>query len=156
VAGPVRVAVALGSNIEPRREHLDYGVGRLTALLADLRVSSYFETEPVGVRPQPRFLNAAAVGTTGLSAAELLEQLLHIEEARGRARPHQGAPRTLDLDLILYGDQIVSTPDLSVPHPRFRDRQFVLEPLAEIAGDMTDPVTKRSIQELLKSLIADR
>ena len=82
----------------------------------------------------------------------LLERLLAIELEFGRTRPYGGAPRTLDLDLILYGDAIIDEPGLQVPHPRFRERRFVLEPLAEIAGDWRDPVSGQSITELLRSL----
>src|SRR5262249_54089860 len=104
------------------------------------------------VGPQPTYLNAAAVGRTSLPAPELLQALLALERERGRERPHPKAPRTLDLDLILYGDEVIDEPGLTVPHPRFRDRRFVLEPLAEIAADLRDPVTGKTASELLAGL----
>jgi len=108
---------------------------------------------PVGVEtPQAMFLNAVATGESALSAPALLDVLLSVEQQFGRERPYGGAPRTLDLDLILYGDRVITTPNLTVPHPRFRERRFVLEPLAEIAPDWIDPVTGKTIEELLKAL----
>ena len=98
---------------------------------------------------QPRFLNAAAVGRTSLAPRELLETLLRVEREFGRERPFPGAARTLDLDLILYGDCVIEDVGLRVPHPRFRERRFVLEPLVEVAPDWIDPVTGRSISELM-------
>ena len=146
-----RVAIALGSNIGDRARHLDFAVSRLRFFLDDLKVSRYYETEPVGVpEPQPLFLNAAAVGETTQSARAVLEELLAIEYARGRERPHANAPRTLDLDLVLFGDAVIDEPDLVVPHPRFRERRFVLEPLAAIAPQAIDPVTRLTVVELLK------
>jgi 2-amino-4-hydroxy-6-hydroxymethyldihydropteridine diphosphokinase len=106
------------------------------------------------VEPQPRFLNAAAVAEAGLAARELLDLLLDVERRFGRERPRPGAPRTLDLDLILYGGAIINDADLIVPHPRFRDRRFVLDPLAEIAADWIDPVTGCTVRELLGRLPA--
>ena len=149
----VVAAVSLGSNLGDRRAHLDYAVSRLGTLFADLRVSRYQDTDPVGVPDhQPLFLNAAAVGDTALGARDLLDALLAIERERGRERPFPGAARTLDLDLVLYGSLVTDEPGLIVPHPRFRERLFVLGPLAGIAPDLVDPVTGSSVAELLAHL----
>lgn len=149
-----RVAIALGSNLGDRRAHLDYAVARLQRVISDLRVSRYYETAPVGVTgPQPEFLNAAAAGDTTLSAREILDLLLSIERERGRERPFENAARTLDLDLILLGSQVINEDGLVVPHPRFRERRFVLEPLAEISPDLVDPVTGSTIAQLLGGVI---
>jgi 2-amino-4-hydroxy-6-hydroxymethyldihydropteridine diphosphokinase len=142
------VAVALGSNLDDRRAHLEFAVARLRQLIESVRVSSFHDTEPVGVGVQPRFLNGAVVGTVGGEPRALLEALLDIERERGRVRPFPGAARTLDLDLVLFGDRLIDEPDLVVPHPRFRDRAFVLEPLAEIAPELVDPVTGRTVEQL--------
>lgn len=149
----VIAAVALGSNLGDRRAHLDFAVSRLKTSLANLRVSRYHETEPVDAPgPQPLFLNAAAVGETTASAPEILAALMAIERERGRERPFQNAARTLDLDLILYGGLVMQEKTLTVPHPRFRERRFVLEPLAEIAPELVDPVTGSTVGELLRRL----
>ena len=99
--------------------------------------------------PQPRYLNGVVVGDTDLSARALLDRLLAIERAAGRERPAPGAARTLDLDVIFYGDQRVAEAGLVVPHPRFRERLFVLEPLAELAPDWIDPVSGETVSALL-------
>ena len=118
-----------------------------------MRVSSIIETEPVGVsEPQSPYLNAAVTGKTTLEPAALLEVLLGLERARGRERPSLRAPRTLDLDLILYDARIIDAPGLVVPHPRFRERPFVLQPLREIAPGWKDPVTGKTMGELLDHL----
>jgi 2-amino-4-hydroxy-6-hydroxymethyldihydropteridine diphosphokinase len=150
-----RVAIALGSNLGDREDYLRSALDALKPAIDRLRVSTFHDTAPVGVGPQPTFLNAAAVGETSLSARSLLETLLAIERDLGRERPFPGAPRTLDLDLILYGDAIIDqAPSLIVPHPRFRERRFVLEPLVEIAPDWRDPVTGQTVEELLRTLTA--
>jgi len=148
-----RVAVAVGSNLGDRHAHLAFAHDRLGQLLTSFRMSSIIETEPVGVPgAQSNFLNAAAVGDTTLSALDFFYALQDIEQSAGRERPFPGAARTLDLDLILFGAKIVSGRPLTIPHPRFRERRFVLEPLSEIAPDLRDPVTSLTIAELLARL----
>jgi 2-amino-4-hydroxy-6-hydroxymethyldihydropteridine diphosphokinase len=151
-----RVAIALGANLGDRTGHLQQALAELSASVSDLRASSFHETAPVGVvDPQPNYLNAAAVGRTSLTPAALLARMLQIECQLGRRRPHANAARTIDLDLILYDDLVVDAPGLHVPHPRFRDRRFVLAPLAEIAPEMRDPVTGLTVAELLRRLGAE-
>jgi 2-amino-4-hydroxy-6-hydroxymethyldihydropteridine diphosphokinase len=144
--------VALGSNLGHREAHLAFAVERLALLLRDLHVSSWHRTVPEAGSAGPEYLNAAVVGATTLAPRELLECLLDIERERGRDRPYPGAPRTLDLDLVLYGDRQVSEPGLEVPHPRFRERAFVLRPLAEIGAGLRDPVSGLTVGELLRRL----
>jgi 2-amino-4-hydroxy-6-hydroxymethyldihydropteridine diphosphokinase len=147
------VAIALGSNLGDRRAHLDFAVDRLQSILHPFRVSTVEETEPFDVPDaQPPYLNAVIVGETDLEPEALLQQLLAIERARGRQRPSVRAARTLDLDLILYGSRIIETPMLQVPHLRFREREFVLGPLKDIAPDLRDPVTGRTVAELWTAL----
>ena len=117
------------------------------------KVSSFHETEPVGGPPgQGKYLNAAAVLETTLDPLELLQVLQEIEAQFGRVRTVRWGERTLDLDLLLFDDRIIDTPELTIPHPRLRVRRFVLEPLAEIAPEAVDPVTKRTIADLLADL----
>jgi 2-amino-4-hydroxy-6-hydroxymethyldihydropteridine diphosphokinase len=149
----VRVAISLGSNLGDRDAHLEYAIDAMQLDLTEIAVSSFLETQPVGVGPEHgTYLNAAVVGRTQLPARVLLDRLHEIEEERGRARPYPMAPRTLDLDLILYGDATIDEDGLTVPHPRFRERAFVLRPLAEIAPDMIDPVTGLTVAQLYATL----
>ena len=151
------VAIALGSNLGDRRAALAFAADRLATLLDDPVLSDIIETDPVGegLEDQPLYLNAALVGRTSLEARALLDALRQIEADFGRTRLSPGAARTLDLDLILFGDSLVSEPGLEVPHPRFRERFFVLGPLAEIAPEMRDPLTGLKVWELLRALLTD-
>lgn len=144
--------VALGSNVGDRMSHMEHGVARLRAVLSDVVVSSFIETVPEDAADGPLFLNGALVGTTSETPERLLATLLRIEQERGRERHHPGAPRTLDLDLVLVGELTIDSSDLRLPHPRFRSRAFVLGPLADIAPDLIDPVTGKSILELFEGL----
>jgi 2-amino-4-hydroxy-6-hydroxymethyldihydropteridine diphosphokinase len=135
------VAIALGSNVGDREQHLTDAVASLAAFVSNIHLSRFFETEPVDMAgSQRRVINAAATGETTLRARDLLRLMLDIEDHLGRTRPHPGAARTVDLDLILYGNSIIDDrPALIVPHPRFRERRFVLEPLLELAPDLALP-----------------
>ena len=152
-----RVAISLGSNLGDRRAALAFASERLASLLTDTVLSEIIETDPVGegLDDQPLYLNAALVGETTLDARAMLDALREIETEYGRTRPFPGAARTLDLDLILFGDQTVTEPGLEVPHPRFRERFFVLGPLAEIAPGMRDPLSGLTVVELLRVLLRD-
>ena len=153
----VEAYVALGSNLGDREAQLD---GALAALRrtpgVELRgESARIETEPVGGPAQGRYLNAAVALGTRLSARALLERLHEIEAAHGRLRGSQrNAPRTLDLDLLLYGDEVIEEPGLRVPHPRLHERAFVLEPLCELAPELVHPVLGETIATLARRLRA--
>jgi 2-amino-4-hydroxy-6-hydroxymethyldihydropteridine diphosphokinase len=150
-----RAFVGLGSNLGDRESTLRAAVGRLRSVPeTEVRaVSKFRNTEPVGVLEQPRFLNGVVELETGLAPAALLDALLALERAFGRDRsaaPPQG-PRTLDLDLLLYGDETIEEAGLQVPHPRLHKRGFVLEPLAELDPLLEVP-GRGPLQELLTRL----
>jgi 2-amino-4-hydroxy-6-hydroxymethyldihydropteridine diphosphokinase len=144
-------AVGLGSNLGDRPLHLDRAAAEIRALrgVRVLAVSRWVETDPVGGPPDaPRYLNGALLLETRLRPRELLDALLSIERAHGRRRTPgiRDEPRTLDLDLLLFGERRIREPDLVVPHPRLEERAFVLEPLAEIAPDLRLP-SGRTVRE---------
>ena len=152
-----RVAIAIGSNLGNRDAAVAFAHRRLSSLLSNVTFSDVVETWPEGegADDQNLYLNGAAIGDTDLSAREVLDALLAIEQDFGRERPFRNAPRTLDLDLILFGDRIVVEGGLEVPHPRFRERFFVLGPLAEIAPELIDPVSGLTVSQLLVALLRD-
>jgi 2-amino-4-hydroxy-6-hydroxymethyldihydropteridine diphosphokinase len=148
-----RVFVGIGSNLGDRRATLERAVSDLRSLPETrvVGVSTFRETDPVGIVDQPRFLNGAVELETGLSAPALLDELLAVELALGRDREGvpPGGPRTIDLDLLLYDDEEIDRPGLQVPHPRLHERAFVLEPLAEL-----DPALEVPGRGPLEALIA--
>jgi len=145
------IVVAFGSNIGDRHGQIVDAANQVGTFLSAFRLSTIIETAPVGpgLENDPPYLNAVGLGESTLSPRRIFERLRAIEAAAGRTRPYPGAPRTLDLDLILAGDTVMDEGDLQVPHPRFRERRFVLEPLAEIAPELRDPVTGLTVRELL-------
>ena len=137
-----RAYVGLGANLGDRERTLNAAVDALAGEegIEVVAVSALRETEPVGVGQQPLYLNGAAALDTTLGAGELLDRLLAVEQRFGRIRvPGEHGPRTLDLDLLLYGDEVIDEPELHVPHPRLHERRFVLEPLAELAPGLVVP-----------------
>ena len=137
-----RAYVGLGANLGDREATISAALAALNAEdgIGVVAVSTLRETEPVGVGPQPLFLNGAAALETTLSARELLDRLLATEQRFGRTRtPGEHGPRTLDLDLLLYGDEQIDEPGLTVPHPRLHERAFVLEPLADLGAELPPP-----------------
>jgi 2-amino-4-hydroxy-6-hydroxymethyldihydropteridine diphosphokinase len=144
-----RAFVGLGSNLGDRELNLRRALECLEEL-GPVRASSIRETDPVGVTDQPKFLNAAAELATELPPAELLERLLEIERelGRDRATERRWGPRVIDLDLLLFGEEAIDEPGLTVPHPRLGDRRFVLEPLCELNEDLTLPDGTR-VRDLL-------
>ena len=141
--------ILAGSNIGDRKANLEFALKSLAAGAVVKKVSSYFETEPVGYLNQPWFLNIAVEVETDLAPLELLNFCKGIEKSGGRIRSFPNAPRTLDLDILLYGDLVINGAGLTSPHPRMAERRFVLEPLAQIAPDVIHPVLGKSIRLLL-------
>ncbi|MDR0310996.1 MAG: 2-amino-4-hydroxy-6-hydroxymethyldihydropteridine diphosphokinase [Acidobacteriota bacterium] len=141
--------ISAGSNIGDREANLNFGARRLGERGKLIQASSFFETEPVGYADQPWFLNQVFELETALTPRELLAWCNEIERGGGRVRTFPNAPRTLDLDILFYGDRIISEPDLIIPHPRMTERRFVLEPLGEIAPELRHPVEKKTVRDLL-------
>ena len=146
------MAIGLGSNLGSRLDHLAAGSRALRGILDRATFSRVYETRPVGVVEQPRFLNACGTGWTDLEPETLLRELKAAESARGRRRGARWGPRELDLDILLYGDEIVETGELRIPHPELVHRAFVLVPLAEIAGSWVHPVAGVTVAELAARL----
>ncbi len=145
-----RAFLGLGSNIGNREEYLHRAYTRICGLegVQALQLSRFYETIPVGGPPQPMFLNAALTIRTVLSPHQLLKQLQRIETDMGRTRTVRWGPRTIDIDILLYGDVIISDGQLTIPHPLMHTRLFVLEPLAEIAPDAIHPIYQKTVLQL--------
>jgi 2-amino-4-hydroxy-6-hydroxymethyldihydropteridine diphosphokinase len=151
---PQLAYLSLGSNVGDRVAHLRDAIARLESIGRVVSVSSFYETEPVEVTDQPWFLNCAVGLETALTAEQLMAQLLQIEQEMGRRRIQKKGPRTIDIDILLFDDLILDSPDVTIPHPAMQERRFVLEPLAEIAAEARHPGVKKTIRELLEELPA--
>ena len=146
----VTAYLSLGSNLGNRQENLDRALKLISERMRVGKISSIYDTEPVGLVNQPRFLNLACEVFTRLTPEGLLTLLKGFEQKMGRYS-RSGEPRVIDIDIILFGDTVLNTPDLVIPHPRMHERSFVLIPLTEIAPDVVHPVLKKKIKELNKA-----
>jgi 2-amino-4-hydroxy-6-hydroxymethyldihydropteridine diphosphokinase len=147
------VYLGLGANMGDREASLKTALYQLDAPDFRLRrVSSFYETEPIGFLAQPWFLNLAAEFETDLLPEQVLHRMQKVERDMGRVRTIANGPRTIDIDILLYGNVVVTTGELEIPHPRYRERRFTLAPLAELDPDLTDPMTGRTMAEMLAGL----
>ena len=147
------VYLGLGSNLGDRPGTLGAAIRKLDSPeLRFVRASGLYETEPIGLKEQPWFLNQVAEFETTLFPRQLLKRTKKIENELGRKRGVRNGPRTIDIDILLYGSAIVRASDLEIPHPRFRERRFVLEPLMELSPDLRDPESRKKIRQLMDGL----
>ncbi len=146
-----RVFIGLGTNLGDRQENLARARELLSEKLSLTAVSRIYETEPWGYADQPKFLNQVIAGETELTPTRLLDFLKRIEKKIGREQTFRYGPRVIDLDILFYGDRVVKTKRLEIPHPRIAQRAFVLVPLAELAPGLVHPVTGKSVEEVKKN-----
>jgi 2-amino-4-hydroxy-6-hydroxymethyldihydropteridine diphosphokinase len=148
------VYLSLGSNLGDRAANLNDAISRIAKIGDVMSVSSFYETEPVEYTAQPWFLNCAVKLDTEKMPKQLLAAVLDLERQMGRRRTQQKGPRTIDIDILLFGNSIIEAKDLVVPHPALHQRRFVLEPMTEIASEVRHPVFKRTMRELRDALPA--
>jgi 2-amino-4-hydroxy-6-hydroxymethyldihydropteridine diphosphokinase len=147
----MKAVIALGSNLGDRGLNIDSAVAEIAKIIEVTHLSTNYETDPVGGPDQPKYLNAVLIADSFLAPHELLNSLLEIEYRLGRIREIHWGPRTIDLDLIIFGDERIDSPDLVLPHPRAHERRFVLEPWAEIDPDAELPGHGR-VEEILQRI----
>ena len=143
------VYLSLGSNVGDRQANLAQAISHLAKIGTLKKRSAFYETEPMEITDQPWFLNCTVELETELMPKQFIAAVLDIEREMGRKRTIAKGPRVIDIDVLLFGSAVIETPQLTVPHPAMQERRFVLEPLAEIAPEAVDPVTGRTIRELL-------
>jgi 2-amino-4-hydroxy-6-hydroxymethyldihydropteridine diphosphokinase len=144
--------LSLGSNVGDCAAQLRDAIARLGRTGKVIRVSSFYETEPVEFTQQPWFLNCAVALETSATPQELMKAILQIEEEMGRRRIQKKGPREIDIDILLFGDDVIESAELTIPHPAMAQRRFVLEPLVEIAPELKHPVTRKTVTDLLREL----
>lgn len=146
------VYLALGSNVGDPKQHIAQAIELLNTSVSEIRQAHIYRTKPVGHTDQADFLNTAISGQTQLSPEELLTFIKQAEQKLGRVERFRWGPREIDIDLIIYGNSVQEAPALTLPHPAFRERDFVLQPLKDLAPDLKDPVSGQTVSELLQAI----
>lgn len=150
-----KVYLALGANIGDARGNIEAASALLSEALQNFRQAPVYASKAVGYTDQPDFLNTAVAGDTDLEPLQLLKFVKDVEKKIGRVRRFRWGPREIDIDIIFYGDDVFEAAELTIPHPRFRERDFVLRPICDIDPEVTDPVTGKTVRKLLEELPAD-